>query len=121
MFLATANKTKRLLHLSYIGRVRAEDLMRGLEDLRKLLADLPPSFRVLVDFGRLDSMDIHATTALGKLMEMSDKGGAELVVRVIPNPGKDVGVNILAAFHYRKRLPTVTCQSMEEAAKALGI
>lgn len=39
MFLATANKPKRLLHLSYIGRVEPEELARGFEDLKVLLAD----------------------------------------------------------------------------------
>jgi anti-anti-sigma regulatory factor len=121
MFLATTNKTKRLLHVGYIGHVRAEELTHGLEDLRMLLADLPSNFRVLVDFGRLEEMDADATTVLGQLMETIAKGGAELVVRVIPDPSKDPGVKILALFHYRKGVRTVTCQTMEEAAKKLGI
>jgi hypothetical protein len=38
MFLATTNKVKRLLHLSFIGRVRAEEL----EHSRHELASVPP-------------------------------------------------------------------------------
>ncbi len=66
-------------------------------------------------------MDIKATVVLGKIMELNEKSGGELVVRVIPDSSKDVGLNILAAFHSRKRRPTVTCQTMEQAAKALEI
>jgi hypothetical protein len=54
-------------------------------------------------------------------MEAADEKGVELIARVIPDATKDVGLNILAAFHYRKPVPSVSCASMEEAAKALGL
>ena len=121
MLLAATNKAKRLLQVSYIGRVRAEELTGALEELGSLLADLPPSFRVLADFGRLESMDADSLTILGQVMEKIDEAGAELVVRVIPDPSKDVGVNILSMFHYRKGMRRVTCQTMEDAGRVLGI
>jgi len=45
--------------------------------------------------------------------------GVELVVRVIPDPHKDIGFNILSLFHYRRRVRIVTCPTLEEAMKAL--
>jgi hypothetical protein len=45
----------------------------------------------------------------------------ELVVRVIPDPTKDIGLNILSVFHYRHRVRVVTCQTMEEAARLLAL
>jgi hypothetical protein len=121
MFLATSNKPKRLLHLSYINRVEPEELRRGLEDLKILLADLPPGFRVLVDFGRLKSMDTACAKELGRGMEMMDQSGVGLVVRVIPDPGKDIGLNILTLFHYPHHPKVVTCENMTEAARALEL
>ena len=121
MYLATSNKEKRLLHLSFIGRVKPEQLKRGLEDLKILLADLPPGFRLLADFGRLDSMDLDCVPELGKGMEMVDQKGVGLVVRVIPDPGKDIGLNILTAFHYVRRPRVVNCKTMIEAAKVLSL
>ena len=77
--------------------------------------------RVLADFGRLESMEAGSEIELGRLMEAADAKGVELIVRVIPDPAKDPGLNILAAFHYRKPMQSVTCATMEEAARELGI
>ena len=121
MFLATTNKAKRVLYLSYIGRVTAEEVERGREEVEALVADWPDGFRVLADFGRLESMDVATMTQVGRLMDLSNRRGVELVVRVVPDPMKDLGLNILARFHYKHPLQVVTCETMEEAARALGI
>lgn len=60
MFLVTSNKPKQLLHLSYLQRDKPEEFRRGREDIKTLLADLKPGFRLLADFGRLESMDLAA-------------------------------------------------------------
>jgi hypothetical protein len=121
MFLATTNKAKRLLHLSYIGSVQAEEVMRGRKEVEGLVADWPDGFRVLADFERMESMNATTTTELGRLMDLSNQRGVELVVRVLPDPTKDPGLNILARFHYKRPVEMVTCKTMEEAARALGI
>ncbi len=121
MFLAATNKTKRLLYLSFCQHVTEEELKREQENLAALLADLPADFRVLADLGQLNSMDVACATEIGRFMEACNQKGVELVVRVIPDPQKDIGLNILALFHYRKRLRMVTCKNMEEAATQLAL
>jgi hypothetical protein len=121
MFLAASNKTRRLLHLSYIEHVDAADLRRGYEDVVALLADLPAGFVMLVDLDRLESMDIACVEGLGKMMELLDQRGLEQVVRVIPDPTKDIGFNILARFHYHNNPRTTNCETMTEAAKLLSL
>jgi len=118
MFLVTSNKAKRLLHLSYIQHIKPEELKRGREDIKTLLADLPPGFLVLADFGRLESMDPACTT---EIMELIDQSGVGMMVRVIPDPNKDIGLNILTLFHYRHQPQVVTCKNMAEAAKKLSL
>ena len=54
-------------------------------------------------------------------LELCDAKGVSLVVRVIPDPAKDIGMNILSLFHYRHRPRSVTCASMEEAARLLAL
>jgi hypothetical protein len=121
MFLVTANKPQQLLYLSYFQRVRAEEIRRGIEDIKALMTDLKPGFRLLADFGRLESMDLACTAEIGRMMELIDQSGVGLLVRVIPDPSKDIGLDIMSLFHYRRRPRMVTCKSMAEAFKKLSL
>ncbi len=121
MFLATINKPNQLLYLSFIQQVKVEELEQARENVIRLLADLTTGFRLLTDLGRLDSMDVNCAAEIGKMMELCDEKGVGLVVRVIPDHAKDIGLNILALFHYRHAPRTVTCNNMVEAAKVLSL
>lgn len=121
MFLATTNKSKRLLYFTFIQHVRPTELARGREDVATLLADWPAGFRLLADWSHLESMDAACAPEIGKTMELCDQKGVAMIVRVIPDPQKDIGVNILSLFHYEHRVRAVTCKSMEEAAKLLSL
>src|SRR5262245_11121098 len=100
MFLATVSKPKQLLYLSFIDRVSVEQLQQGRDDIRSLLADLGTGFRVLADLSRLDRMDISCATEIGKVMELCEEKGVKSVIRIVPDPAKDIGLNILSLFHY---------------------
>jgi hypothetical protein len=121
MFLATSNKSKRLLQLSYIGKVDVEELQRGIGEANGLLADLPAGLKILVDLSHLEFMDIACAEILGKMMEVVEAHGVELIVRVIPDPTKDIGFNIISTFHYQHRPRTAICKTMAEAASLLAI
>jgi hypothetical protein len=66
-------------------------------------------------------MELACLTEIGRGMEMVDQSGVGLVVRVIPDPSKDIGLNILTAFHYAHPPRLVTCKNMTEAARALAL
>jgi len=53
-------------------------------------------------------------------MDLLNKQGVSTVVRVIPDPRKDIGFNILSLFHYRPDVQIVTCETLEEAMKVLA-
>lgn len=121
MFLATVSKPKQLLYLSFIGRVSVEQLQQGREDIVSLLADLRSGFRVLADFSRLDNMDINCATEIGKVMELCEQNGLRSVIRIVPDPARDIGLNILTLFHYRRRPRIMTCDNLAEAEAALQL
>jgi hypothetical protein len=121
MFLAASNKPRQLLCVSYIDVVTPEQLARGRADVLALLAELPPGFRLLVNLSQLKSMDVECLTELGAMMEQFDRAGVGLVVRVIPDESKDIGLNILTVFHYPHHPQVVTCLSMTEAARVLEL
>src|SRR6266571_2039537 len=121
MVLATCNKAKRLIFINYVDPVRPSDLERSQDDLKKLLAELSPNFRLLINLTGLESMHPDCVGAVGELMKLIDQASVGMVVRVIPDPKKDIGLNILTIFHYRKHPRVVTCQTMMEAAKVLSL
>jgi hypothetical protein len=121
MFLATISKSKQLLHFDFIGEVRPEELARGREDAITLIAELKTGFRVLADFTHLNSMSVGCAAEIGKTMELCEEKGVALVVRVMPDPTKDIGLAILTRFHYRNPPQIANCANMVEAARLLAL
>jgi anti-anti-sigma regulatory factor len=121
MFLATSNKSRRLLHMSFLGQITVEELRHGIEDVQALLQELPAGLRVIVDLERLDHMDIGCSELLGKVMETMEKHGVELVVRIIPDPARDIGLNLISLFHYHHRPHVATFKTLTDARSLLGL
>jgi hypothetical protein len=121
MVLVTSNKARQLLYVGYIGQVRPADLARSYSDLEALLAELSPDFRVLADLSQLEEMGLDCMTEIGRAMELFDRSGVGMIVRVIPDPAKDIGFNISSNFHYQRRPQIATCKNMTEAGELLGL
>jgi hypothetical protein len=119
MILAAANKLKQILWINYIGHVVPEDLKQCREDLEVLLVDLRPGFRLMVDLSQMESMGLDCRTELGAIMELISLAGAGRVVRVIPDPSKDIGFNILAFFHYRNHPQVLNCTNLKDGLEKL--
>lgn len=121
MILATVSQPKQLLHLSFAGDVTLEEIEENRAGDAMLLANLEKGFRLLVDLSQLNTMDTECAAAIGQVMELFDERGVGLIVRVIPNPKKDIGLNILSLFHYHHRPRIVTCKNLEEAGRVLDL
>jgi anti-anti-sigma regulatory factor len=115
-----ANIPKHLLEIRYGGSVSAQDCETGLDRLRSELAKLETGFRVLVDLSQLESMDVSCAPFIEKAMDLCNEKGAITVVRVIPDPRRDIGMAIMSMFHYRGDVQIVTCQSLAEADEILS-
>ena len=121
MVLVTSNKQQRLLFLNYVQRVTAAELQSARREIQILLADLPPDFRLLADFSRLESMDPDCSAEIGQVMDLVSEHGVGLIVRAIPDASKDIGLNILAIFHYPRQPRTITRQNLAEAIQQLSL
>ena len=120
MFLVTSNKMNALVVLRYIGIVPAAELEHGEVEIRSLVAEMSPGFRLLQDLSQLETMNADCLPVIGRLMEFFDGSGVGLVVRVIPDPTKDIGFNILTVFHYPSKPQIITCQTLLEADEHLA-
>jgi len=64
MYSVEIDRSKRLVVISAVQHVTAEQAKRTAQQLRELLADVAPGFRVLADFRWLESMDSAAARHL---------------------------------------------------------
>jgi len=119
MFLCNADKSGRVLTISYSQHVGAEEVRRCLGRIRDLTGHLKPGFLLLVDMSNLESMDASCAPELGAIMDLCNSRGISTVVRVIPDPSKDIGLNLISCFHYHPQVKTRTYESMAEAIKSL--
>jgi anti-anti-sigma regulatory factor len=119
MYHSEIDDANNLLKISYAGKVDAQEAGRAAKECETAVQKLRPGFRLLSDLSALEEMDLACVPHIRRMMDLCDKAGVELVVRVIPDPHKDIGLNILSLFHYRKRVRIVTCETLQEAKKLL--
>jgi anti-anti-sigma regulatory factor len=111
---------QNLLVIRYSGLVGPDETERGLEDVRAGLAQLKSGFRLLADLTELESMDVACAPFIEKAMELCNQKGASMVVRVIPDPRRDIGLQIMSIFHYRGDVQIFTCETLAQAKEILG-
>jgi len=121
MVLTSINKGKQLLLILFVGRVEAGEIVKQQEELATLLMEIEPGFRVLADLSPLESMSVDCAPEIAKTMELCGERGVKLIVRVIPDPAKDIGLTILSRFHYHNKPRMVVCETLVEAGKHLGL
>ena len=100
MYAVELDQSKRLLVISAAQRVTAEEANLAAQRTREVLHDVAPGFHVLADFRWLESMDSAAAPHIAEIMDALAEKEVASVTRVMPDPRKDIGLNILSQFHY---------------------
>jgi len=77
-------------------------------------------FRLLTDLGGLESMEYSCAPLIDKVMDLIDCAGVAEVVRIVPDPRKGIGFQVMSMFHYRPEVGVVTVETVAEAERALG-
>lgn len=119
MITFEVDESKSLLAIRYQGHVASEETEKGLNDIRSGLAKLESGLRVLVDLTELNQMEVACAPFIEKAMDLCNDKGASMVVRVIPDPHRDIGLQIMSIFHYGGDVRIITCQSLAEANEIL--
>lgn len=120
MYAVEIDKSKRLLVISVLQQVTAEQARVAAKQVRELLRDVAPGFRVLADFRWLESMDSAAAPHVAEIMDALAEKGVASVTRVMPDPHKDIGLNILSQFHYGPEIQIATFESLADALQSLA-
>jgi anti-anti-sigma regulatory factor len=119
MYSVEIDRSKRLLVISALQRVTAEQAKLAVQQVRELLRDVTPGFRVLADFRWLESMDSAAAPHVAEIMDTLAEKGVASVTRVMPDPHKYIGLNILSQFHYGPEIQIATFESLADALQSL--
>src|SRR3954447_2698632 len=114
------DQSKRLLVIGTAQHVAAEEAKLVAERVGELLRDMPPGLRVLADFRWLHSMDPAAAPHIAEIMDALAEKEVASVTRVMPDPHKDIGLNILSQFHYGPEVQITTFETLADAVQSLA-
>ncbi len=119
MYSVEADKSKRLVVISAAGQVTKDEAKQAAQRVRDILKNFAPGFRVLADFQWLQSMNTGAARYLAEIMDVLTEKQVASVIRVMPDPHKDIGLNILSQFHYAPEIQITTFQTLADALQSL--
>jgi hypothetical protein len=120
MFTIEFDQPRNLLVIRYGDHVGPDETEQALEEMRLALKRVERGFRLLADLTALHSMDLACAPHIESAMDLCNGKGVSDVVRIIPDPRKDIGMQIMSYFHYGGDVRIVTCESADEAMKLLG-
>ena len=120
MFSVEASDDERLIKLNWSGQVDSDEMRRCAEEMRVTASKMRPGFRVLADMTDLESMDSAGAPYIGSVMDLCVAKQVEHVIRVIPDPHKDIGLNIMSYFHYGSKIRVTICENLADAMRRLA-
>jgi|SRR5258707_10616422 anti-anti-sigma regulatory factor len=120
MYAVELDRSKRLLVISAAQTVTAEEANLAAQRVREVLQDVAPGLRVLADFRWLESMDSAAAPHIAKMMDALAEKEVASVTRVMPDPHKDIGLNILSQFHYGPHVQIATFETLADALQNIA-
>jgi NADPH-dependent ferric siderophore reductase len=120
MYSVESDKTKRLIVITVAGRVTSQEVKAAAMKVRDLVKDFEPGFAMLADFRLLTAMDSSAAPYIAEIMDALAEKQVARIVRVVPDPRKDIGLNILSRFHYGPEIEIVTVETLADAFEILA-
>ena len=87
--------------------------------MRGLSGTVRPGFVLFNDLTHVDSMDPECAPVLGEIMDQCAKMGLGASLRVIPS-AKDIGLNLIARFHYPPKMRSQTYETLSEGTQRCG-
>jgi len=120
MYAVELDRSKRLLVISATQIVTAHEANMVAQRIRELSQDIEPGFHVLADFRWLESMDSAAAAHIARIMDVLTEKNVASVTRVMPDPHKDIGLNILSLFHYGTNVKIATFETLADAVQDIA-
>ena len=110
---------RNLVHTRYSGHITVVEMQAAVAQITVQLPALKAGFAILADWSQLESMGLDCVPHLTAIMDLCRVHRAGTIVRILPDPSKDIGINLLSAIHLRGQVKIITCDTLEEAERAL--
>ena len=120
MYTVKLDQAQNWLTIAYSGHVNPDETQRCAEEVRAAVTNLNPGFGLLVDMTALQAMEVSCAPHIRSLMDACNQNGVAKVVRIIPDPKLDIGLQIMSYFHYSDDVHIVTCESVDEAMSLMA-
>jgi hypothetical protein len=120
MFQVSADESGRTVTMSFSHHVVADEMQRCLGTMRDLLSKTQPGFQLLTDLTGLDSMETGCAPHIAEIMELCNSRQVKTVVRVVPEPQKDIGFALLSHFHYDRDVELRTYDNLADAIQSFA-
>jgi len=120
MFIVETDTTKRFVVISAAGEVAADEVRDATGRVREVLGEVAPGFVALIDFRWLKSMATASAPFIAEIMDVFAAKKVSAVVRVMPDPHKDIGLNILSQFHYGPEIKVLTFETLAGAVASIA-
>jgi hypothetical protein len=120
MYSIEASDDEGLLKINWLGHVDSDEMRRCADEFGVTASKIRPGFRVLVDMTDLEWMDYAGAPYIGLVMDLCVAKQVAHVVRVIPNPHKDIGLNIMSYLRYGSKVRVTICENLAEAMQRLA-
>ena len=114
MISLSYDKKHNTVIIELSGEVDVAQAEKLYLDMKKVVPKRK-GFTILTDLSTARSVDPEIQKPVKKMMDFCNKRGVTKILRVIPDPTKDIGLNILSLFHYSKEVKFLTFQSRKEA------
>ena len=108
------------IYTLFQGKVENASLQKELPEFTRLLSTLRPGFSLVTDLTSVESMALGCEQTIRVIMDLCRAQGVGTVVRIVPDPRKDIGFNILGRFHYGPHVTIITCETREQAEQAMN-
>ena len=114
-----SDSAQNLFVVRFSGHATSVEFSAQVEPMKQAIGKMRPGFGLLADLTNLELMDADCAPHIRAIMDYANAHGVAVVVRVIPDPHRDIGLQIMSRFHYGNNVNIVTCANVEEAMKIL--
>jgi hypothetical protein len=66
------------------------------------------------------SGDVACAPSIERVMDLCQEHGIAEIIRIIPDPSRDIGLGIMSRFHYGNSVRIFNCSTQEEAFNLLS-